>query len=217
MLSWSSPSTTKAIIPANQLYTVTNPPPVAVLTGPSNGSSYVSSATVTIAANAAAQFNTLKEVDFYANSTFLGAVSNAPFTLTAAGLGQGSYKLTAVASDLTGLTGTSAPVNITVTAGSGQPYGISGRAPLSPFLNMPTSIGGSVPPLLSQTGVFTNTPAMGALNGLIPYDVTCRSGLMVRSKPVGCRFQTAVPLTLPMSKSGSCPRAGGVSRQARSS
>ena len=39
MLSWSSPSTTKAIIPANQLYTVTNPPPVAVLTAPVNASS----------------------------------------------------------------------------------------------------------------------------------------------------------------------------------
>ena len=170
-LSWSSPSTPKAIIPTSQLYPVTNPPPVAVLTEPVNGSTYQASATVTVAANAAAQFNAVKEVDFYRNTTFLGAVSSAPYTLTVTGLGQGSYTLTAVAMDTTGLAATSAPVNITVTTGSGQSYGLGPRVPLSPFLNMPPTIDGTLPALLSQTGVFTNTAAMGALNGLIPYDV----------------------------------------------
>ncbi len=124
-----------------------------------------------MSANAAAQFNAVKEVDFFRNSTFEGAVSNMPYTVTLTGLGQGSYSLTAVAVDTTGLASTSAPVNITVTAGTGQPYGLGSRTPLSPFLNMPPTIDGAVPTLLSQTGVFTNTPAMGALSGLIPYDV----------------------------------------------
>jgi uncharacterized repeat protein (TIGR03806 family) len=42
---------------------------------------------------------------------------------------------------------------------------------VSPFLNMPTTFNGSLPPLLSQTGAFTNTPAMAPSAGLIPYDV----------------------------------------------
>jgi uncharacterized repeat protein (TIGR03806 family) len=170
-LSWSSPSTPKAIIPTSQLYPVTNPPPVAALTEPANNSTYQASATVTLTANAAAQYNPLKEVDFYANNTFLGVVSNTPYTLTATGLGQGSYNLRAVARDFTGLAGTSAPVSITVSAGTGQSYGLSGRVPLAPFLNMPPTINGTLPPLLSQTGAFTNTATMGALAGLIPYDV----------------------------------------------
>jgi uncharacterized repeat protein (TIGR03806 family) len=168
---WSSQSMQKSIIPTTQLYPVTNPPPVAQLSAPADGASSEAGASITLSANAGALYNAVKEVDFYANSTFLGAVSNAPYTLTTTGLGQGSYSLTAVALDTTGLAGTSAPVNITVTAGTGQPYGIGARAPLSPFLNMPTTINGALPPLLSQTGVFTNTAAMGPLNGLIPYDV----------------------------------------------
>ncbi|HZR17224.1 MAG TPA: chitobiase/beta-hexosaminidase C-terminal domain-containing protein [Verrucomicrobiae bacterium] len=170
-LSWASPSTPLAIIPTTQLYAVTNPPPVIILTEPANSSTYAASASVTVSANAAAQFNDIKEVDFFQNSTFLGAVSNAPYTLTLTGLGQGSYSLMAVAQDTTGLAATSAPVNITVTAGTGLPYGLAARVPVSPFLNMPPTIEGTVPALLSQTGVFTNTPSMGAMNGLIPYDV----------------------------------------------
>jgi uncharacterized repeat protein (TIGR03806 family) len=170
-LSWSSPSTTKAIVPTSQLYPVTNPPPVAQLIAPTNGASYPAAASVTLTANAGAQYNELKEVDFYLNNAFLGAVSNAPYTLTTTGLGQGSYSLKAVAQDTTSLAGTSAPVNITVTAGTGQAYGITARTPLPAFLNMPSTISGSLPPLLSQTGVFTNTPAMAPRNGLLPYDV----------------------------------------------
>jgi uncharacterized repeat protein (TIGR03806 family) len=34
---------------------------------------------------------------------------------------------------------------------------------------MPTTYGGTLPPLLSQTGVFSNTPSMTPTNGLIPY------------------------------------------------
>src|SRR5262249_13453303 len=80
--------------------------------------------------------------------------------------------LTAVALDSTGLAATSAPVAITVTAGSGQPYGLTSRGPITPFLNMPASSSGSLPARLSLTGVFTNTPAMYAASGLVPYNVT---------------------------------------------
>ena len=171
-LSWSSPSTPLVIIPPTQLFPVINPPPGVVLNAPAQGASFTAPASVTLNATAAAQFNAVSEVDFYANNTFLGAVSNAPYTLTSTGLAQGNYQLTAVALDTTGLAGTSAPVTITVSAATGQGYGLTTRLPVAPFLNMPPTInGGTLPALLSQTAAFTDTPAMTPAGGLIPYDV----------------------------------------------
>ena len=161
------------IIPQAQLYPVTNPPPSVALASPTNGSTFTSSASVTISANAAAQFNSLNPVAFYANNILLGSVTNLPYTLTAAGLAAGPYALTAVATDGSGLSSTSAPVNITVNAGSGHPYGLTSRAVTPAFFNMPGAIPASLPgviPLqLSLTGVFSDTPNMTPAGGLIPY------------------------------------------------
>ena len=168
-LAWSSPSTPQTIIPQSQLYPYTNPPPGVVLTSPAANSSYTASASVTLNAAAAAQNNTLDNVAFYANSVFLGSVSNNPYIITAAGLAAGSYALTAVATDGSGLMSTSAPVNIIVSSGSGLPYGINTRATVPAFFNLPQTFNGALPPLLSQAGVFANTPNMVPANGLIPY------------------------------------------------
>lgn len=172
-LSWSSPSTTKAIIPQTQLYPVTNPPPSVVITTPTNGATYTATASVTVSADAAAQFNSINRVDFYAGPTFVGSVTNVPYTLTAPGLTAGSYALKAVAVDGSGLTSTSS-VSITVNPGSGLPYGLTNLVANPAYWNMPQSFNGvsfgSIPTILSQTGIFTNTPAMATAAGLIPYD-----------------------------------------------
>ncbi len=158
-LFWSSPSIgPMTLIPESQLYPVTNPPPSVSLTAPANGASYTASASVSLGADAAAQYNTLSFVSFYLGSTLLGSVSNVPYTLTAAGLAAGSYTLTAVAVDGSGLSATSAPVNITVTAPTGQPYGLTNYPPAPAFYNMPPVFTGPLPTNLSLTGVFTNTP-----------------------------------------------------------
>ena len=102
-LSWGSPSITKAIIPQTQLYAVTNPPPVVSLTAPANSSIYTASASVTMAASAASQYNILGKIDFYTNNVFFGSVSNSAgtqsnsLTATMTGLGVGTYQLRAVA------------------------------------------------------------------------------------------------------------------------
>jgi uncharacterized repeat protein (TIGR03806 family) len=170
-LAWSSPSTSKVIIPQTQLYPVTNPPPVVVLNSPAAGSTYTATASVTIGADAAAQYNSLDHVNFFVGTTFVGSVSNIPYTVTATGLAAGSYALTAVAVDGSGLSSTSAPVNITVSAGTGQPYGLTSRGNAPAFLNMPSTSAGSMPLLLSQSGAFTDTPNLVTAGALIPYNV----------------------------------------------
>lgn len=176
-LAWSTPSLNKVIIPQNQMYPVTNPPPTVALNLPAGGSVYTASASVTLSASAASQYDTLSRVDFYANTTFLGSVNNSAggmtntFTLTATGISAGSYALKAVATDLTGLASTSAPVSITVNSATGAPYGLTSRPPASAFLNMPAGSRGSIPPLLSQTGIFTDTPGMNPAGALLPYSV----------------------------------------------
>ncbi len=173
-LAWSSPSTAQAIIPQTQLYPYTNPPPTVLLIGPAgNATNFAASASVSLTAEADAPYNPISTVAFYINGDLLGFVSNsldAPiYGLTATGLAAGNYSLTAVATDGSGLSSTSAPVNITVAPGSGQPYGLTSNPPVNAFLNMPTTFTGSLPPLLSQTGAFGDTPNRVPASGLIPY------------------------------------------------
>ncbi|MGD0086620.1 MAG: PA14 domain-containing protein [Verrucomicrobiota bacterium] len=174
ILAWSSPSTPQAVIPQSQLYPYTNPAPTVVLSSPTNNATYTAAASVTIGAMADAPYNPINQVAFYANGSLLGTLTNSPnaplYTLTTTGLTAGGYALTAVATDGSGLISTSAPVNITVNTGSGLSYGLTSNGTVSPFFNMPTTyVPGSIPLLLSQTGVFSNTPSMTPTNGLIPY------------------------------------------------
>ncbi|HUD49296.1 MAG TPA: PA14 domain-containing protein [Candidatus Baltobacteraceae bacterium] len=168
-LSWSSPSTAFEVIPQSQLYPVTNPPPVVVMISPTNGAALTAAASVTLEADAAAQSNAVSEVAFYINGELFGTVTNAPYALTDTGLAAGDYSLTAVATDTTGLAATSAPVNITVKPGSGLPFGLTNYTVAPSFYNMPPVFTGTLPTLLSLTGVFTNTPAMAPVASLIPY------------------------------------------------
>jgi len=176
-LAWSSPSTAQAIIPQTQLYPYTNPPPAVIFSSPANNSTYTAAASVTMEANADAPYNPISTVAFYTNGSLLGTLSNsldAPlYGLTTTGLGAGSYSLTAVTTDDSGLSSTSAPVQITINSGSGLPYGLTTNGTVTPFLNMPTVIPaifpGSLPQLLSGTGAFSDTTNRIPASGLIPY------------------------------------------------
>jgi uncharacterized repeat protein (TIGR03806 family) len=169
-LSWSSPSLgPTVIIPESQLYPETNPPPSVSLSTPTNGAVLTAPASVTLGADAAAQYNAISQVAFYTNGQLFGTVASPPYALTATGLAAGNYSLTAVATDTTGLTSTSAPVSITVTSGSGLPFGVSNYPAAPAFYNMPPVFTGSLPSVLSLTGVFANTPEMVPVASLISY------------------------------------------------
>ena len=77
--------------------------------------------------------------------------------------------MTAVALDGSGLSSTSAAVRITVTNGTGLAYGLTSNPTVSAFLNMPTMFTGTLPAVLSGTGVFSNTTNRTPAGGLIPY------------------------------------------------
>ena len=169
-LAWSSPSTPQAIVPQTQLYPYTNPPPAIVLTAPAgNATNFTAAASVTVSAEADSAYNPIGFVSFYANGAFLGSVTNPPYTLTETGVAAGNYSLTALAVDGSGISSTSAPVNITVAAGSGMPYGLTTNAAVPAFLNMPATYTGTLPALLSGTGAFSDTPNRIPASGLIPY------------------------------------------------
>jgi uncharacterized repeat protein (TIGR03806 family) len=51
------------------------------------------------------------------------------------------------------------------------PFGFAARVATKPYLGMPAEADGQVPLLLSQTGVFSDTPKRIAGPGLIPYDL----------------------------------------------
>jgi uncharacterized repeat protein (TIGR03806 family) len=172
-LLWKRAGTEFAVIPLTQLYPFTNPPPSIAAVAPANNASYVANASVTFGVEAKTLHNQIATVEFFADGKSLGILSNsiyAPvYALTTTGLKEGHYTLTAVAADGSGLSSTSAPVNVTVTAGSGKPYGLTTREKVAAFLKLPASYSDAMPPLLSGTGAFSDTANRTPASGLIPY------------------------------------------------
>ena len=168
-LYWSSPSTPQTIIPQTQLYPYTNPPPTVLLTGPASNATYTATASVTHQCGGGRALQSPQRGELLRQQQLSGHGEQRALHPDGHGAGPGSYALTAVATDGSGLSSTSAPVNITVGTGSGQPYGLTSNGAAPAFFNMPTTFTGTLPTLLSQTGVFSNTPSMTPAAGLIPY------------------------------------------------
>ena len=111
-LSWSSPSTVKAIIPQSQLY-VTNRVPQVLVTSPTNNASYSGPASFKLQATAAEPGGQVAQVEFFANANSLGVLTAPPYSLNVSNLAGGSYTIAAVATDNGGSSATNS-INITV-------------------------------------------------------------------------------------------------------
>jgi hypothetical protein len=109
----------------------TNTPPAdsvsVTLASPANNTSFAEPATIPLAATASASSGTIAKVDFlYGSTTPIGEatgnptpaslpVSGNPYSFSWNNVSAGTYVVTAVATDNSGITATSAPVTITVT------------------------------------------------------------------------------------------------------
>jgi RHS repeat-associated protein len=99
-----------------------NAPPAVSLTSPATGTTFAAPATIPLAATASDSDGTIARVDFYQGTTPIGAVTSAPYTFSWTNVTQGSYALTAVATDNHGAVTTSAVVSVTVNSGAAQMF-----------------------------------------------------------------------------------------------
>jgi RHS repeat-associated protein len=99
-----------------------NAPPSVALTGPANGATFTAPATIALAATATDTDGTIAKVEFFQGATLIAAVTAAPYNFTWTNVAQGSYTLTARATDNDGAATTSAPVTITVNSAVKQLY-----------------------------------------------------------------------------------------------
>ena len=97
-----------------------NLPPTVSLTSPTASSAFTAPATITIAATAADADGTVTKVEFYQGSIKLGEALAAPYTYAWTGVATGTYILTAVATDNSGTTTTSAAVTVQVRSTDGS-------------------------------------------------------------------------------------------------
>jgi Leucine-rich repeat (LRR) protein len=92
----------------------TNTPPTVAITSPTNGTSFIAPATITIQAAASDTDGSVTNVQFFDGTNSLGNVPSSPYNLSVS-LAVGSHALIAIASDNLGVTTTTLPATVTVT------------------------------------------------------------------------------------------------------
>jgi O-glycosyl hydrolase len=187
-----------ATIPADSVFTLTGFAGVqVVMASPANGARFNAPATVPLGATAATSSGGIAYVRFYAGSSKLSDLTNAPYEFNWTNVPMGDYALTAVATDTAGNSATSTVVNITVagpmaqiavapasvavsTGGTQQFYATAGDqkghvlAP-QPAFAWSVSGGGTI----DNTGLFSAGSSAGG-----PFNVAAASGGLVGTASV---------------------------------
>lgn len=115
-----------------------NAPPVVSITSPTTGSGFNSPATIALKANATDTNATISKVEFYKGSTLLGTSTTAPYAYNWTSVANGSYSLTAKATNSFGTTTTSSAVAVTVV--SPASVSITSPANNASYASAPASI-----------------------------------------------------------------------------
>ncbi len=110
-----------------------NNAPVVMLTSPASGAAFTAPATVAIIATASDADGTVSKVEFFNGATKLGEATAAPYTYSWTNVTNGTYAITAKATDNSGNATTSASVTITVGSGSGNTGNCAGVAEYQPY------------------------------------------------------------------------------------
>lgn len=100
----------------------TNQPPTVSIKEPASGAIFNAPATFTVSATAADSDGTVTKVDFFQDAMPIGTAMSPPYSASVANLAAGSYRFTALATDNSGATTTSAAVTITVSASQAKVY-----------------------------------------------------------------------------------------------
>lgn len=95
-------------------YPVEGGAPVVSITQPAKGAQFAEGANITISVNASDPCGAVTKVEFYKNDAKLGEDTNSPYDFTWLNVPEGSYVLSASATDNNGLKSDSPEVNITV-------------------------------------------------------------------------------------------------------
>lgn len=98
----------------NQAFGQSNKAPTASITAPTATTSLKAPASVTISATASDADGSIAKVDFYIGTTLVGSDNSSPYSVVVASVPAGTYSLVALATDNSGLVGTSGFVNCTV-------------------------------------------------------------------------------------------------------
>ena len=106
--------TTTAQQVINNCSLIPNQPPVICITSPTKSNSYVSPASITIEATASDPDGTVNKVEFFNGSVKIGERTSAPYFFTWKEVAEGTYLLTAVATDNSNSKTVSAPISTTV-------------------------------------------------------------------------------------------------------
>ncbi|MGH9409363.1 MAG: Ig-like domain-containing protein, partial [Vicinamibacterales bacterium] len=106
-----------------------NNPPSVEITSPSAGAMFTAPADITVSANASDSDGTVSKVDFYENGTLIGTAASSPYSIAWNNVADGSYSLTAIATDDLGATTTSTAVAITVGSAHNNPPSVAITSP----------------------------------------------------------------------------------------
>jgi|GEM_PF-772572 len=131
--------------------TVPNQLPAVSITAPTEGESFTTDNTITVTADASDPDGTASKVEFFTGNSLIGTANSSPWTISWSGMSAGAHALTARATDNSGFSKLSSPVNITITQG-GAPVN------QAPTISISSPASGSS----SETGVTINIAATAA-------------------------------------------------------
>ncbi|MBI3414136.1 MAG: hypothetical protein HY043_02260, partial [Verrucomicrobia bacterium] len=146
-----------------------NVPPTVSITAPANGATFTAGANIPISATATDSDGSVSKVDFFANNLLIGTASvgvGNVYSITWNNVAANAYALTAVATDNSNATTTSAPVNITVNSASDPTLVANWKLDDAIGLSALDSSGNG------NTGTLVNGPvwSTGATSGALSFD-----------------------------------------------
>jgi sulfur relay (sulfurtransferase) complex TusBCD TusD component (DsrE family) len=148
--------------------------PAVAITAPTSGSTLANGGTTTITATATANTGTIANVRIFANGTLLGTDTSFPYSATFSSSSNGSYSLTAIATDTVGNQTTSAAISLTVAANQSPTASITAPAAGSVGVgsaNTVTATAADADGSVASVQFFANGTSLGT-DTTAPYSIT---------------------------------------------